>query len=67
MQFEELISKPIEDMTDEELDEVARSMDISQLKALEKKIKKGIFYYNCSLFYNCCCNAAIVVCRSWIA
>lgn len=41
MQFEELIKKPIEDMTDDELDEVARGMDINQLKVLEKKIKKA--------------------------
>lgn len=40
MKFEELIKTPLEEMTDGEIDEIARNMDIGQLKTLEKKIRK---------------------------
>lgn len=40
MRFEELIKTPLEEMTDDAIDEIARNMDIGELKTLEKKIRK---------------------------
>lgn len=40
MKFEDLLKVPLEEMTDEEVDEIARNMDIGQLKTLEKTIRK---------------------------
>ena len=40
MLFEELLSKPIEEMSDTEVNEIASKMNLDQLKMLEKKVRK---------------------------
>jgi len=40
VRFEELLTKPIEEMTDEEVGAIADGMQLDQLKGLEKRIRK---------------------------
>jgi len=42
MTFEELIQKPIEDLTDEEVEEIASKMRLDRLAVLERKIRKTV-------------------------
>jgi len=41
VRFEDLMTKPIEEMDDADLEEIAARMELKQLKTLEKKIKKA--------------------------
>lgn len=42
MKFEDLIDKPLHEMTDEEVEELVKKLSSEQLQFLEKKLKKQI-------------------------
>ena len=42
MKFEDLIEKPLHEMTDDEVDELIKKLSAEQLRSLEAKIKKRI-------------------------